>query len=113
MAPNLEAMASRRPRGPRGASPLGIAFEFTLGAVLLGLTALAGLVFVHRPWPNRLDVWGYHVLPVDLSSRWAQHLVTLGSLTALVVGVALVFVIGLFRDWVRAVACAAAPLIAV
>ena len=113
MAPNLDAMASRRPRGPRAASPIGIAAELTLGAVLLGLTALAGLVFVHRPWPNRLDVWGYRELPADLGSRWAQHLVTLGSLTALIVGVVLVFVIGLLRDWVRAIACAAAPLIAV
>ena len=106
-------MASRRQRGPRGASRIGIAAELTLGAVLLGLSALAGLLFVHRPWPNRLDVWGYQVLPVNLDSAWAHHLVSLGSLTALMVGVAAVFIIGVLRDWVRAVACAAAPLLAV
>ena len=85
-----------------GRSAVGIATELTLGALLLGLSALAGLVFVHRPWPNRLDVWGYQVLPLDSGSRWAHDLVTLGSLTALVVGVAAVFVIGVLRDWVRA-----------
>ena len=42
MAPNLDAMASRR-LGTPGRFPIGIAAELTLGAVLLGLTALAGL----------------------------------------------------------------------
>jgi membrane-associated phospholipid phosphatase len=77
------------------------------------VSALAGLVFVHRPWRNRLDVWGYQALPVDSGSRWAHDLVTLGSVTALVVGVAIVFMIGVLRDWVRALACAVAPVIAV
>jgi membrane-associated phospholipid phosphatase len=90
-----------------------MAAEMTLGALLLGLSALAGLVFVHRPWPNRLDVWGDQVLPLDAGSRWAHDLVTLGSLTALVVGVVTVFIIGVLRDWVRALACAVAPVAAV
>jgi membrane-associated phospholipid phosphatase len=102
-----------RRSGPGAARPGWTLAQFTLGAALLGLTALAGLVFVHRPWPNRLDVWGYRALPVDVSSRWAHDFVTIGSLTALVVGVSVVFVVGLMRDWVRAVACALAPLIAV
>ncbi len=106
-------LANGRPRGPRAASPVGTVAELTVGAGLLGLSALAGLVFVHRPWPNRLDVWGYQALPLDSGSRLAHDLVTLGSLTALVVGVAVVFAIGVLRDWVRAVACAAAPLVAV
>ncbi len=92
---------------------MGITAEVTLGVLLLGLSALAGLVFVHRPWPNRLDVWGYQVLPLDSGSRWAHDLVTLGSLTALVVGVVAVFVLGVLRDWVRALACAVAPVVAV
>jgi membrane-associated phospholipid phosphatase len=75
--------------------------------------AIAGLVFVHRPWPNRFDAWGYVALPADPSSRWAHDLVTVGSLTALVMGVVLVFLVGVFRDWVRATACAAAPVLAV
>jgi membrane-associated phospholipid phosphatase len=92
---------------------LGTAIELTLGALLLGVSALAGLAFVHRPWPNRLDVWGYQALPADPGSHWANDLVHLGSLTALVLGVVIVFIIGVLRDWVRAVACAAAPLAAV
>lgn len=79
----------------------------------MGMAALAGLAFIHRPWPNRLDLWGERLLPVDLSSRWAQDFVTLGSLGALIAGVALVFFIGVWRDWVRGVACAVAPVIAV
>jgi membrane-associated phospholipid phosphatase len=102
-----------RPRGPRAATAAGTGAELGLGAALLGLTALAGLVFVHRPWPNRLDVWGYRVLPATADSRWAHDFASLGSLTVLVVGVLVVFAIGLFRDWVRAIACASAPVIAV
>jgi membrane-associated phospholipid phosphatase len=102
-----------RTRGPRTAGPVGTALELTVGAGLLGLAALAGLVFVHRPWPNRLDVWGERLLPMDTAARWAHDAVTLGSLTALLIGVAAVFLVGLLRDWVRAVACAVAPVVAV
>ena len=80
---------------------------------LAGLATLAGLAFVHRPWPNRLDAWGYRLLPADPGARWAQHLATLGSLRVLIVGVVAVFLIGLLKDWVRAVACAVAPVLAV
>ena len=102
-----------RIRGPGAATLAGTAFELTLGAMALGLAGVAGLAFVHRPWPNRLDVWGYQALPANFSSRWAHDFVALGSLTALIVGVAAVFLVGLLRDWVRAIACAAAPLLAV
>jgi membrane-associated phospholipid phosphatase len=77
------------------------------------VAATAGLAFVHRPWPNRLDVWGYAALPADPASRWAHDLVAVGSLGALIVGVAAVFVAAVLRDWVRAVACTAAPVLAV
>jgi membrane-associated phospholipid phosphatase len=80
---------------------------------MLGTAALGGLIFVHRPWPNRLDAWGYRALPAAFHSQWAHDFAKLGSLTVLVVGVIAVFVIGVLRDWVRAVACAAAPVIAV
>jgi membrane-associated phospholipid phosphatase len=107
------APARRRTHGPRAATPWGTAAELAVGASMLGLSALAGLAFVHRPWPNRLDVWGYRVLPLDSSSRWAHDLANLGSLTVLVVGVVAVFLIGVLRDWVRAIACAVAPVAAV
>jgi membrane-associated phospholipid phosphatase len=82
------------------------------GLVLLGGAAVAGLAFVHRPWPNRLDVLGYRFFPAA-DPRWAVDAAKLGSLTALVVGVAAVFVVGVWRDAVRAVACAVAPVAAV
>lgn len=103
----------RRPRGPRAATAGGTGAELGLGAALVGLTALAGEAFVHRPWPNRLDVWGYRVLPAGTDLRWAHDFATLGSLTVLVVGVLVVFTIGIFHDWVRAIACATAPVVAV
>jgi membrane-associated phospholipid phosphatase len=100
-------------RGPRAATPGGTAAELTFGAFLLGAAALAGLAFVHRPWPNRLDVWGYRLLPASIDARWARDFVTLGSLTVLVAGVIAVFLVAVLRDWVRAIACASAPVIAV
>ena len=100
-------------RGPSAATPLGTAIELVVGVSALALSALAGLAFIHRPWPNRLDGWGYHALPADLGSEWAKDFATLGSETALVIGVIAVFLIALLRDWVRAAACAIAPVVAV
>jgi undecaprenyl-diphosphatase len=104
----------RRPeRGPGRATPAGLAVEFAAGFVLLALATLAGIVFVHRPGPNRLDALGDRLLPADLSSHWASAFTGLGSMTALVAGVIVVLLVGLRRDWVRAIACAAAPVLAV
>jgi membrane-associated phospholipid phosphatase len=100
-------------RGPRAASLGGTTAQLLTGVTALMAAAMAGLAFVHRPWPNRLDVWGYAALPFDSGSRWAHDLVAVGSLSALIGGVALVFVVGVFRDWVRALACATAPVVAV
>jgi membrane-associated phospholipid phosphatase len=102
-----------RIRGAGAAARTGNLIELGVGVLLLGIAALAGYVFVHRPWPNRLDTWGDRLLPADLSSHWAHEFVTLGSMTVLMVGVLLVFCIGVLRDWVRAIACATAPVIAV
>jgi membrane-associated phospholipid phosphatase len=91
----------------------GISVQLLCGLGALAGAATAGLAFVHRPWPNRLDVWGYAVLPADPASRWAHDLVAVGSPAALIAGVAAVFVVAVLRDWVRAVACATAPVLAV
>jgi membrane-associated phospholipid phosphatase len=89
--------------------------ELGAGAFLLGAAALAGLFFVRRPWPNRLDAWGYRELPANPTAPWAHAFVGLGSMSALLGGVLVVFLIGILRDRdrVRAVACAAAPVLAV
>jgi membrane-associated phospholipid phosphatase len=88
--------------------------EMLLGCFLLGVATLAGLVFVHRPWPNRVDGIGFRLLPADLSSRWAADVTHLGSLTVLIVGaVVLSVVAGLSRNWIRALSCLIAPIAAV
>jgi membrane-associated phospholipid phosphatase len=100
-------------RGPAAATPFWTTAELGAGVLLLGGAALAGLFFVRRPWPNRLDAWGFRVLPENLNSQWAHAFVGLGSMTALLVGVLVVFLIGILRDRIRAVACAVAPVLAV
>jgi membrane-associated phospholipid phosphatase len=109
----MEASPAARHRGPRAATLRGTTAQLTIGFSLLVVAAVAGLAFVHRPWPNRLDVWGYAALPADSGSRWAHDLVVMGSLPVLIAGVAAVFVVAVFRDWVRAAACATAPVLAV
>ena len=85
-----------------------------LGCFLLGAATLAGLVFVHRPWPNRVDAVGFRLLPADLSSRWASDVTHLGSLTVLIAGAAVLCVVaGLSRNWTRALSCLIAPIAAV
>jgi membrane-associated phospholipid phosphatase len=103
----------RRARGAAAATPGGTAAELLVGAGLLGGAALAGLAFVHRPWPNRLDVWGDRLLPADAASRWAHDATVAGSRTALLIGVVVVLVVGVCTDRARALACAAAPVVAV
>ncbi len=109
----MTTRATNRLRGPRRATLGGTALQLVVGATALTAAAVAGLAFVHRPWPNRLDLWGYAALPAESGAHWASDLVVLGSLPALIIGVSVVFVVGVFRDWVRAVACAVAPVLAV
>jgi hypothetical protein len=111
-APNV-ASPRGRVRDCRASARMAILTELGVGGLLLGIAALAGFMFVHRPWPNRLDTWGDRLLPANLSSQWAHDFVALGSMAALIAGVVLVFFIGILRDWVRAIACTTAPVIAV
>jgi membrane-associated phospholipid phosphatase len=80
---------------------------------LLAVAAVAGLLLAHRPGPNRVDATGFFYLPADPGSILAKELVKLGSLPVLVIGVAMVFMVAVFRDRARAVACAVAPIVAV
>ena len=85
-----------------------------LGCFLLGAATLAGLVFVHRPWPNRVDAIGLRLLPADLSSRWAADVAHLGSLTVLIAGSAVLCVVAaISRNRMRALSCLIAPIAAV
>jgi membrane-associated phospholipid phosphatase len=88
--------------------------EMLLGCFLLGAATLAGLVFVHRPWPNRVDAIGFRLLPADLSSRWAADVAHLGSSTVLIAGAATLCVVAaMSRNWMRALSCLIAPIAAV
>jgi len=89
------------------------ALELVVGFSLLAAAAGAGLLLAHRPGQNRLDATGFFFLPADSSSPLAKQLVKLGSLPVLLIGVAAVFMVAVFKDRVRAVACAAAPIVAV
>jgi len=88
--------------------------EMLLGCFLLAAATLAGLVFVHRPWPDRLDAIGFRLLPADPSSRWATDLAHLGSLTVLIAGATVLSVVAAkTRNWMRALSCLIAPIAAV
>jgi membrane-associated phospholipid phosphatase len=88
--------------------------EMLLGCFLLGAAILAGFVFVHRPWPNRVDAIGFRLLPTDLSSEWAADVAHLGSLTVLIAGAAVLSVVAaISRNWMRALSCLIAPIAAV
>jgi len=83
------------------------------GAGFLGAAALGGLLLARRPGPNRVDAAGYFYVPSDPGSHLANELVKIGSLPVLLAGVAAIFLLTIFRDWVRAFSCAAAPIVAV
>jgi membrane-associated phospholipid phosphatase len=107
------ASFSRPRRGPAAVSHVWTAIELMFGVALLGAAALAGLLLAKRPGPNRVDAAGYFYVPSDPSSHLANELVKIGSLPVLLVGIGLIFAVTIFRDWVRAFACAAAPIVAV
>lgn len=88
------------------------ALEVLLGAGLVGMAALAGLFLMHRPWPNDVDILGFRLLPADYAAGWAHDVTRLGSLPTLLVGALVLLVVGLLRDWIRGMACAAGPLVA-
>jgi len=89
------------------------ALELAVGIVLLAAATVAGVILRQRPWPNRLDKFGWSFLG-DMTTHRAQQLVHLGSDQALVVGVVIFCGFALWqRDWVRAVVCVVAPVGAV
>lgn len=87
--------------------------ELVVGLVLLAAAGLAGLVFVHRPFPNRLDAAGFAALPAEPSSPGWHEIADLGSLPVLLAGVGICFVLVVWRDRSRALACLTGPAAAV
>ena len=80
---------------------MGTGIELLVGAGFMALAAVAGLVFVQRPLPNRLDTFWMQILPANYTAGWAHELTHFGSLPALIIGMAALLVVGLSRDWVR------------
>jgi membrane-associated phospholipid phosphatase len=110
VAPPLSHLEVRRYSGQHAQALV----EVLLGFFLLGAAVVAGLVFVHRPWPDRVDAIGLRLFPADLSSTWANDVVHLGSLTVLIAGAAVLCVVAaLSRNWMRALSCLIAPVAAV
>ena len=103
----------RRGRGPGAVSRLWTTVEFFFGLACLGAAALAGLLLAKRPGQNRVDAAGYFYVPSDPSSHLANELVKIGSLPVLLAGVVVIFLLAVFRDWVRAIACSLSPIVAV
>lgn len=87
--------------------------ELVVGLALLGGAALAGIAFVHRPWENRLDVFGFAHLPAEPDSRRWHLIADLGSLPVLLVGIGAAALLAVWRDRARALACLVGPLVAV
>lgn len=102
----------RRRRGPAAVSGVWTTVEFMLGLCCLGAAASAGLLLAKRPGPNRVDAAGYFYVPSDPGSHLANELVKIGSFPVLVTGVLVIFFLTVFRDWVRALACSLAPIVA-
>jgi membrane-associated phospholipid phosphatase len=103
----------RRARHWRVMHPVVVAVEIVVGVLALGGAALAGLLLVHRPWPNRLDVDGFKLFPAEPSSRLYGAVAQAGSLRVLVVGVVAAFLACVWRDRGRAAVCLVGPALAV
>ncbi|MBO0715600.1 MAG: hypothetical protein J2P59_12650, partial [Acidimicrobiales bacterium] len=69
-------------RDPGATTGVASGVELLVGTVLVSAAALAGLFFMHRPWPANLDVLGFRLLPADYGSGWAHDVTRLGSLPA-------------------------------
>lgn len=87
--------------------------ELTAGIALLAAAALAGALFVRRPWENRLDVLGYNLIPERTTWRGYLDVADLGSTTVFLAGTAVLVMTVLWRDRARALACVVGPLVAV
>ncbi len=108
-------MAAQTPRRRPAVvtAPAAAVLELTAALALLAAAAIAGVLLVHRPWPNRLDVWGFSLLPANLGSRTYHDVADLGSAPVFAAGILVTAAIGWWRDRPRALACLLGPTLAV
>jgi membrane-associated phospholipid phosphatase len=103
-------LASRRRGFPSLATTVA---ELAAGLALLAAAAVAGALFVRRPWENRLDVFAYSVVPARLTWRGYLDVADLGSTAVFLAGTGLCAAVAMWRDRARALACLVGPLCAV
>ncbi|MDA8290380.1 MAG: phosphatase PAP2 family protein [Actinomycetota bacterium] len=113
VVPRTRAPAGGPSRARRTRLRRAAALELAWGSLLLLAAALAGVLFVHRPWPNRLDAAGFSLLHADPSSRLYADVASAGSLRALAAGALFAAAVAVWRDRARAVACVVGPAVAV
>lgn len=94
-------------------SAAALVLELTAALGLLVAAAVAGLLLVHRPWPNRLDVWGFSLVPEDLGSRAYHDVADLGSAPVFAAGILVLATASWWRDRARALAAVLGPALAV
>ena len=111
MSPASSSVRTSAPR-PAGTGP-EIAVEVGVGFALLVCATLAGMVLVHRPCPNRLDVAGFTLLPASPDSRKYHDIAAIGSFPVLIIGIGFATILSVWRDRARAVACLIGPALAV
>ena len=69
--------------------------------------------FCKKARSQSCDAAGFFFVPSDPSSHLANELVKIGSLPVLLVGVGVILAVTISRDWVRSLACAVSPIVAV
>jgi membrane-associated phospholipid phosphatase len=106
-----EAPAARRLT--RGRTPGTPARRETIaGAALLAASAVGAALVTWRPGASPLDKWGFSVLTASYHSVFLLRVTDIGTLPVLLAVSVVAGLLGVRRDVLRAVACAAGPLAA-
>ena len=105
-------MASNRQQRPPRGRPGGFLLETVAGGALLAAMAIVGVFFVHRPAENRLDAFGFSVLPDEPNNRIWHLLADVGTVRVVLATILVAVALTLWRDWRRSLACVIGPLAA-
>jgi membrane-associated phospholipid phosphatase len=85
--------------------------EAMAGAILMGLSIVAGAVVRVHPGPNALDRGGFALIAKSTDSTFLHWITDLGSPVALVVGTLLAAMVVVRIDRWRAAACVVGPVV--